>query len=123
MADLVSRCCLHQNAPKGVDKAHPHIHLLRLKTFCVSRYFSDLQVVDESNDDDDDNKEEPKKKKGSKKSASTTDNPIKAAKLFEDKCVAAARLAKDFVEILNEMMHPAPPPPPGLAAAAAAGAQ
>ena len=120
MADLVSRCRLHQNAPKGVDKAHPHIHLLRLKTFCVSRYFSDLQVVDESNNDD--NEDEPKKK-GSKKSASTPDNPIKAAKHFEDKCVAAARLAKDFVEILNEMMHPAPPPPPGLAAAAAADAQ
>ncbi|CAO1629185.1 unnamed protein product [Parajaminaea phylloscopi] len=34
-----------KSAPKGFDKSHPRIHLLRLKSFCVSRYFPDERVV------------------------------------------------------------------------------
>lgn len=73
-----------KSAPKGFDKTHPRIHLLRLKSFCVSHYLSDDEVVQHD---------------------------------FKEKLIKTARLAKPFVEALNEMIHPSPPPPPGVLAA------
>lgn len=75
-----------KTAPKGVEKTHPRIHFLRLKSYCVSHYFTDEEVVADD---------------------------------FEEKLVKSAKLARPFVESLNEMIHPSPPPPPGIAAAAA----
>lgn len=70
-----------KSAPKGVDKSHPEIHFLRLKSMCISVNFSDQEV--------------------------TNDDPEKPGD-FKTKCIEAAKVAKDFVEVLNEMMYPTP---------------
>ncbi|PWN23146.1 hypothetical protein BCV69DRAFT_280761 [Microstroma glucosiphilum] len=70
-----------KSAPKGVDKSHPEIHYLRLKSMCISVNFTDLEV--------------------------TNDDPKKPGD-FKTKCIEAGKVAKDFVEVLNEMMYPSP---------------
>lgn len=64
-----------QKAPKGVDKDHPDIHLLRLKSYCITRRFTDNETHQHD---------------------------------FKDKLIETAKVARDFVHCINDMVHPEP---------------
>lgn len=74
-----------KNGPKGFDKTHPDMDLLRLKSFCISHSFSDEETYNNGKD-------------------LAAGDP----KDFMEKLVRVARIAKDFVECLNDILHPEP---------------
>ena len=74
-----------QTAPKGVDKNHTDIDFLRLKSFTVCHKFTDQETYNADPDRPGD---------------------------FLEKMIKFAKLTVDFVDCLNEMVHPAAPSPP-----------